>query len=65
MKGILGSLKFQLLEPSISKGVLGFVSPHFKFLRKFKHDATTDASSRKTRARDVTLSIQEELWIAE
>ena len=33
MKGILGSLKFQLLEISIFRGVLGLIRPHFKFKR--------------------------------
>ena len=33
MKGILGSLKFQLLETSIFRGVLGLIRPHFKFKR--------------------------------
>ena len=31
MKGILGSLKFQLLEISIFRGVLGLIRSHFKF----------------------------------
>ena len=31
MKGILGSMKFQLLEISIFRGVLGLIRPHFKF----------------------------------
>ena len=33
MKGILGSLKIQLLEVSMFRGVLGLISPHFKFKR--------------------------------